>query len=390
MTHKGGFRFPLHPEGAAVEMGLGDNLRITLFGESHGPAVGALVEGIPTGTPIDVETLMADLSRRKPGRRLLSARAEDDEVEILSGVHEGHATGWPILLVARNQDARTRDYAFLPDHPRPGHADLPESERSDGKADLRGGGTHSGRLTLGIVAGSAIVRPLLDSAGIEVTAHVTAIGEAKAAPLTELLANPSGFHSLANLDDLEEAHPCRLLNCLDEDAAAKMLNVVFELRSQGDSIGSTVEAVITGLPLGLGEPWFEGIEPALARALMAIPAARAVEFGRGTNAATMRGSEHNDPWVKSEGDAIAVPSGDGADGALGGLATGAPLRVRVHFKPPSSISIPQETLNVSSGEMETLVIGGRHDPTIGPRAAPVVEGMCRLVVSDLLQGREQA
>jgi chorismate synthase len=178
-----------------------------------------------------------------------------------------------------------------------------------------------------------------------------------------------------------------LLNCLDENAAVNMLNVVYELRSQGDSVGSSVEAIITGLPLGLGEPWFEGLEPALARALMAIPAARAVEFGRGAQAATMRGSEHNDPWVKSDDDAVAIPSGDDADGALGGLATGAPLRIRIHFKPPSSISIAQQTLNISSGEMETLVIGGRHDPTIGPRAAPVVEGMCRLVIADLLQGR---
>jgi len=370
-----------------MEMGLGDNLRITLFGESHGVAVGALVEGIPTGTPIDVETLMADLSRRKPGRRLLSARAETDEVEILSGVHQGFATGWPILLLARNQDAKSRDYKFLPDLPRPGHADLPESVRSDGKADLRGGGTHSGRLTLGIVAGSSVVRPLLESAGVEVVAHVTAVGEVKAAPLTELINNPSGFHTLANLDDLDPTHPCRLLNCLDENAAVNMLNVVYELRSQGDSVGSSVEAIITGLPLGLGEPWFEGLEPALARALMAIPAARAVEFGRGAQAATMRGSEHNDPWVKSDDDAVAIPSGDDADGALGGLATGAPLRIRIHFKPPSSISIAQQTLNISSGEMETLVIGGRHDPTIGPRAAPVVEGMCRLVIADLLQGR---
>lgn len=344
-------------------MGLGDSLRVTLFGESHGGAVGALLEGVAPGTAVDLEAIQAALERRRPGRRLLSARAEPDACEILSGVHEGRATGHPILLLVRNVDAKSRDYGFLPDQPRPGHADLPEAVRTGGAADLRGGGTHSGRLTLGLVAAGEIARRTLR--GIEVRAHTAAIGD--------LTAEMCG----------EASEACTLLNCEDAAAAEAMLERIKVLRGEGDSIGSTVEARIEGLPLGLGEPWFEGLEPALARGLMAIPGARAVEFGRGVAAVTMRGSDHNDAWGPGP-----VPIDSAADGALGGMATGAVLRIRVHLKPPSSISQPQMTLHLPSGELRELQIGGRHDPVLAPRATPVVEAVCALVIADLLQMRE--
>ena len=347
-------------------MSLGDSLRVTLFGESHGAAVGALLEGLPAGTPIDVDALVADLERRRPGRRLLSARAEPDECEILSGVFEGRATGHPILLLVHNRDVKSKDYPFLPDQPRPGHVDLPESVRTDGAADLRGGGTHSGRITLGLVAAGALVRATLGE--VTVKAHCSAIGSVE-----------------ADFGGDSDSEASQILNCDDGDAAESMLIEVKRLRKAGDSIGSSVEAKIEGLPLGLGEPWFEGLEPALARALMAIPAARAVDFGRGRDAVTMLGSDHNDPWGPGP-----APVGEQADGALGGMATGAPLRIRVHFKPPSSISFKQMTLHLPSGEMRELQIGGRHDPVIAPRAAPVVEAVCRLVIADLLQIREAA
>ena len=344
-------------------MKLGDSIRVTLFGESHGAAVGALLEGLPPGTPIDLDGLLADLERRRPGRRLLSARSEPDACEILSGVFEGRATGHPILLLVHNQDVKSKDYPFIPDQPRPGHVDLPESVRTGGAADLRGGGTHSGRITLGLVAAGALVRDVLGR--IEVDAHCAAIGDIRA----EMKA--------------ESSESCTLLNCTDATAAERMLERVKSLRKAGDSIGSSVEAVISNLPLGLGEPWFEGIEPALARALMAIPGARAVEFGRGIDAVQMLGSEHNDAWGPGP-----APLGADADGALGGMATGAPLRLQVHFKPPSSISVSQMTLHVPSGEMRELNIGGRHDPVLAPRAAPVVEAVCRLVLADLIHMRE--
>jgi chorismate synthase len=345
-------------------MSLGDSVRVTLFGESHGVAVGALLDGVPPGIPIDVETLIEDLRRRRPGRRLLSARAEPDHCEILSGVYEGQTTGYPILLLVRNQDAKSRDYGFLPNQPRPGHADLPEAARTGGAADLRGGGANSGRLTLGLVAAGSLIREAIGD--VTVDAHCSQIG-----PIT------------AQFQGEPEGEACTILNCNDTEAAEAMLALVKSLRKAGDSIGSTVEARICNLPLGVGEPWFEGLEPALARGLMAIPGARGVEFGRGRESVTMQGSEHNDAWGPEQ-----VPVGEDADGALGGMSTGAPLRVRVHFKPPSSIAVPQMTLHLPSGEMRELQIGGRHDPVIAPRATPVVEAVCRLIIADLLQIRE--
>jgi len=345
-------------------MSLGDSVRVTLFGESHGAAVGALLDGVPPGIPIDVETLIEDLRRRRPGRRLLSARAEPDHCEILSGVYEGQTTGYPILLLVRNQDAKSRDYGFLPNQPRPGHADLPEAARTGGAADLRGGGANSGRLTLGLVAAGSLIREAIGD--VTVDAHCSQIG-----PI------------IAQFQGEPEGEACTILNCNDTEAAESMLALVKSLRKAGDSIGSTVEARICNLPLGVGEPWFEGLEPALARGLMAIPGARGVEFGRGRESVTMQGSEHNDAWGPEQ-----VPIGDDADGALGGMSTGAPLRVRVHFKPPSSIAVPQMTLHLPSGEMRELQIGGRHDPVIAPRATPVVEAVCRLIIADLLQIRE--
>ena len=324
-----------------MRMSLGENVVVTLFGESHGLAVGALIEGMPANNEIDLEQLIEDMVSRRPGSGLASKRKETDDVEILSGVHNGKTTGMPILLLIRNKDVRSKDYSFLPYQPRPGHVDHPISVKSEGAADLRGGGSFSARLTAGLVAASSISRVAIpDDWRIEAT--VGALG---------------GLEGEAGIALAEEA------------------------RQAGDSLGSRVDLVISGLPVGLGEPWFDGIEPVLARALMAIPAARAVEFGRGVNAGLMRGSEHNDTWGEN------MSLGEGADGALGGMASGAPIHVRVTFKPPSGISLPQETFNQVTGMIEELAIEGRHDPVIAPRARPVVEAVARLVLLDLgIQG----
>ncbi len=348
-------------------MRLGDEIAVTLFGESHGGLVGALVEGIPSGIAIDAELLANDLSLRKPGSELASKRKEDDECHILSGINDGYTTGWPVLLVIANKDVRSSDYSFLPNHPRPGHADLPELVRSKGYSDLRGGGANSARLTAGLVAASSICRPIEESSNWLVEAHVHSIGEVVS----------KGIESLP----LGDGESWNRIRCRDEDAALEMINLVEQMKRESDSIGSSVELRISGLPIGFGQPWFEGIEPALSHALMAIPAARAIEFGRGTGASKMRGSEHNDVWVStSEGPNL---GGKKPDGALGGMATGADIFVKVHFKPPSSISREQETLNLESGESESLQIIGRHDPVIAPRAVAVVESVARLVLSDL-------
>lgn len=324
-----------------MRMSLGENMVVTLFGESHGPAVGALIEGIPPNIEIDPKQLIADMIARRPGSGLASKRKETDDVEIMSGVHSGKTTGMPILLLIRNRDVRSKDYSFLPYQPRPGHVDHPINIKTGGAADLRGGGSFSARLTAGLVAAASISRNILPEEW-KIEATVGALG---------------GLEG--------------------EDGIA----LAEQARKEGDSLGSRVDLVISGLPVGFGEPWFEGIEPALARALMAIPAARAVEFGRGVNAGLMRGSKHNDSWGEE------MSLAEGADGALGGMASGAPIHVRVTFKPTSGISKPQETFNQVTGMMEELAIKGRHDPVIGPRARPVVEAVARLVIADLgIQG----
>ncbi len=324
-----------------MRMSLGENMVVTLFGESHGPAVGALIEGMPPNIELDVDQLIADMIARRPGSGLASKRKETDEVEILSGVHSGKSTGMPILLLIKNRDVRSKDYSFLPYQPRPGHVDHPINVKTEGAADLRGGGSFSARLTAGLVAAASLSRKMLPPEW-KIEAKVGALG---------------GLEGDAGLELAEQA------------------------RKDGDSLGSRVDLVISGLPVGFGEPWFEGIEPALARALMAIPAARAVEFGRGVNAGEMRGSQHNDKWGKD------MSLSEGADGALGGMASGAPIHVRITFKPPSGISKPQETFNQVTEMMEELAIKGRHDPVIAPRARPVVEAVARLVIADLgIQG----
>jgi len=355
-------------------MKLGERFRVTLFGESHGKCVGALVEGVPPGTPIDKESLFRDLASRRPGRKGLTQRTELDHCEIMSGVHEGKATGWPILLVARNSDPRPSDYDFLPDHPRPGHADMVELIRTEGANDPRGGGSQSARLTLGLVAAGSQVRSLLDAVGWECNAHLNCVGNTSSRPLFEL----------DRTSHLDPETDMGRLNCRDPDAARQFSEIIESVRMEGDSIGSVVELLIEGLPIGMGEPWFDGIEPALARGLMAIPGARAIEFSHGQASSKMRGSEHNDAWLQGTGSPSLEGSESGhADGALGGRSTGAPIRVLIHFKPPSSIPKEQFTLHLPSNEVRSLNIGGRHDPVIGPRAAPVVEAVAMLILCDL-------
>ena len=355
-------------------MELGENLKVTLFGESHGKCVGALVEGVPAGTPLDSAILLRDLQRRKPGRKGLSQRTEPDNCEIMSGVYEGKATGWPILMLTMNSDAKSRDYSFLPDHPRPGHADMVESVRSEGMADLRGGGSQSARLTFGLVAAGSQARSLLDGVGWSCHAHLHSVGDIKSRPLFDLERETP----------FETSSDSGRLNCRDPDAALLMSQEIESVRKDRDTIGSVVELLIEGLPIGVGEPWFDGIEPSLARALMAIPGARAVEFSHGTRSSTMRGSEHNDAWVPGTDGPILEGSSEAvADGSLGGRSTGAPICVKIHFKPPSSLPRKQFTLHLPSNERMPLEVGGRHDPVLGPRAAPVVEAVAILVMTDL-------
>ncbi len=350
-----------------MRMRLGERLSVTLFGTSHGPCVGALLEGMPSGVRIDDEAIQERMALRRPGEGIGSKRKEADVVRIASGLHEGHTTGQPLMIEIANADVRSSDYSFLPDRPRPAHQDLPMHVRSEGHADLSGGGSSSARLTAGLVAAGAIVAPLLETLDVQVTAHVGAIGPHEA----PLPVHGRGWPNAS----------AALVRCQDAAAAEAMHDHVESLKKERDSVGSRVDVVISGLPMGLGEPWFDGLEPALGRALLAVPGARAIEFGQGTRALRMRGSEHHGGWHPStQGPQLRTEVGEGA---LGGMASAADLVARLTLKPPSSIPQPMPTVDLSSGEASTLAVKGRHDPVLAPRGVAVVEAMTTLVLADL-------
>ena len=352
-----------------MQMRLGEALRVTLRGSSHGPFVGALVEGMPAGLVVNEAHIQAAMALRKTGGAYSSKRKEDDHVEWRTGVVNGVTTGEDIEVHIANADARSSDYSFLPNHPRPGHQDMVMMKRTKGEADLRGGGTSSARMTAPLVAVAALLRPWLTAHGLTVEAHLGAVGNVEASPLDTC---PERWAD----------ETCKALRCRDPVAATKMAALIEATRKDRDSIGSRVDLQVNGLPLGLGEPWFDGIEPALARAMMAIPAARGVEIGHGFGVQTMRGSEHNNPWGGSAEEPVLL--GDRPEGALAGLSTGAPMHLRVAFKPPSSIPRVQHTLNMKTNQQEPLIVKGRHDPVLGPRAVAVVEAMALLVIADLM------
>jgi len=347
-----------------MRMRLGEVVSTTLFGTSHGPSVGAIVEGLPAGLEVDEERMAAALALRRTGGPLTSTRKETDDLILRSGVHNGRTTGQPLVLEIMNNDARSSDYSFLPNRPRPAHQDLPMQERTEGHADLRGGGSSSARLTAPLVAAAAIMRPLLDDLGVRLTAHVGAIGSIEA-------TLPMHGTAFADGD----------LRCQDGDVVEAMRALIEATRSDRNSIGSRVDLVVSGLPMGLGEPWFDGVEPALARALMAVPGARAIEVGQGVRALRMLGSEHHGAWRQGpNGPQLQSEVGEGA---LGGLASGADLVLRVTLKPPSSIPRPQPTIDLQTSEEVDVTVKGRHDPVLAPRGVAVVEAMAVLVLTDL-------
>jgi chorismate synthase len=356
-----------------MHMRLGKLLTVTLFGESHGAMVGALVEGIPPGVVIDQPYIQQCMDMRRPGGHFASKRKESDIVEISTGVYEGISTGQPILLIIRNNDARSSDYSFIPNHPRPGHQDMVMNLRTDGNADLRGGGSSSARLTAGLVAAAAIISPLLGD--IQINAHVGAIGDIEAKPIETC---PPEW----------ETELCKSLRCRDPLAAEAMKERIEKVRSQRNSIGSRIDIHVTNLPIGIGEPWFDGIEPALGRAYFAIPACRGVEFGRGFSAVTMTGLEHNSPWGGSSANPIQL--GERPDGSLAGMTSGSDIHARIALKPPSSIAQEQTTLDLEEDGQKQLVVKGRHDPVLGPRGVSVAIAMTKIVLADLLLRKRDA
>jgi chorismate synthase len=344
----------------------GHSLRITTWGESHGKAVGVVVDGVPAGLELSEEDIQKDLDRRRPGQSEVSTpRVESDTLEILSGVFEGMTTGCPISMLVWNTNANPGAYDYIRDIPRPGHADL-FYQKKYGIRDHRGGGRSSGRETIGRVAAGAVAKKLLSIYGIEVFAHVTELGGVKAGNVT-----------FTDIRENVERTPVR---CADPEAAQRMLEQVRLARSEGDSIGGIVEIIATGVPAGLGEPVFGKLDADIAAALMSIGAVKGVEIGAGFECARMKGSQMNDPFV-IEAETI-IPETNNAGGIIGGLSTGLPIICRAAVKPTPSISKVQRSVSMDSMEEVDIEIHGRHDPTIPPRMVPVAEAMLALVLAD--------
>ncbi|HEX9746158.1 MAG TPA: chorismate synthase [bacterium] len=336
----------------------GTYFRITTFGESHGPAVGVVIDGVPPGTEIDLEKIQHDLDRRKPGTsKFVSPRKETDQAEILSGVVDGVALGTPIAILVRNKQAKPEDYKKLADVFRPGHADYTYYKKY-GISPQSGGGRASGRETVGRVAAGAIAKSILATMGISIHAYTIKIGDITAQKIDTEFA---------------ESHPLR---CPDPDAASKMEELVSSVKSEGDSIGGIVEVVANGVPAGLGAPIYQKLDATLGYAMLSIGAIKGVEIGSGFDCAGMKGSENNDAMDESGF------LSNNAGGILGGISTGQEIKLRIAVKPPSSIAKEQTTVDLS-GEEKEVVVKGRHDPCICPRVGPVTEAMMAIVLLDM-------
>lgn len=347
---------------------LGQRFVLVSFGESHGKCVGAILEGCPAGLPLSESDVQRELDLRRPGVSIVTTtRAEEDRVEILSGVFNGLTTGAPICLIIMNQDKDSKPYEKILKTPRPSHADFVARQKYGGFNDWRGGGRFSGRITASYVMGGSIAKKLLKTAlNVDIVAYTREIGGIQAGPVT-----PEGAaqHRYSNE-----------VRCPDPQAAAKMKEAILQAKAQGDSLGGIVECQATNLPVGLGDPVFSSLDSDLSRALFSIPAVKGVEFGAGFKAAKMMGSEHNDPLIVDKG--VVKTRTNNAGGIVGGLSNGMPMLVSVAFKPPASIAKEQKTLDIETMSETNLVVPGRHDPCVVPRAVPVVESVVGLVLAD--------
>ncbi|MBM6988003.1 MAG: chorismate synthase [Olsenella umbonata] len=360
----------------------GNALRVTVFGQSHSQAVGCVVEGLPSGHVVDTEALGRFMARRAPGQGpWTTPRKEADQPRIVSGLNPGGATcGAPLAVVIENTNTRSRDYDNLMAVPRPGHADYTAWAKWHGNQDVPGGGHFSGRLTAPLCAAGGIALQILAGYGVRVGAHLLSVADVRDEPLCALDNAPASRARLeSQLDALADG---RTFPTIDADAGKAMLAAIDDARRELDSVGGVVECVATGMPAGVGSPMFDGIENLIARAAFGVPAVKGVEFGRGFEAARLRGSEDNDPYRMVDG--AVTPVTNNAGGALGGITTGAPVLFRMALKPTSSISRPQESVDLTSGSDATLEVHGRHDPCVATRAVPVAEAICALALLDAL------
>ncbi len=350
----------------------GQHLAVTLFGESHGPAIGAVVDGLCPGLPVDEENIRRMLQLRQPGGAISTARQEKDAFQIVSGAVNGVTTGTPLTILIPNQDTKSGDYAQMQTLMRPGHADYPAQCKYHGYQDTRGGGHFSGRITAALVAAGAICHSALQAKGIFIGTHIS-----RCAGIPD--------RSFENLNTDIQTLSSALFPVLDTSAGEKMRSAILAAKEDGDSVGGVLETAITGLPAGVGEPWFDTFEGLLSHILFSVPAVKGVEFGDGFALADMKGSEANDQLRYADGNVVTATNHGGGIG--GGITSGMPVIFRCAVKPTPSIAKRQETVDILNEENADLEIKGRHDPAIVHRARIVIDAVTAIAVYDMLSGR---
>lgn len=352
----------------------GKNLKLSIFGQSHGAAIGMTLDGIPAGLPVDLKQLQEFLNRRAPGQNDWSTpRKEADRPEFLAGIIDGYTCGAPLAAVIQNTNTRSGDYQHLKDIPRPGHADYTAQIKYGGFQDAAGGGHFSGRLTAPLCIAGGLCKQWLEELGVHIGAHILAIDECG-----DLYFDPMD----PELESIGKEFPV-----LDEEAGQAMREFIAQARDAGDSVGGIIECAITGLPAGIGEPMFDGVESRIAQIVYGIPAVKGVEFGIGFDCACVPGSQCNDNFAVIDGKIVTETNNAG--GILGGITNGMPIIFTTAIKATPSIACMQESVNLNTMETVPLEVKGRHDPCIVPRAVPVVEAAAAIAIYDLILGNTQ-
>lgn len=351
----------------------GKNIKLSIFGESHGTAIGCVIDSLPSGIQLDMDKIYLDMSRRAPGKdKTATPRLEKDIPHILSGVLDNVTTGAPLAMVIENTNTKSGDYSNLMTVPRPSHSDYPAYVKYEGKNDIRGGGHFSGRLTAPLVFAGAVAKQILAQKGITVGAHIAKIGSAEDDMLDKNNITKEQLEKLSS----------SAFSVLSDSAEERMREVVENARMAQDSVGGIIECAAIGVPVGIGANMFSTVESHLSAILFGIPAVKGVQFGAGFDFAEMNGSQANDAYAVKDGSVCLESNNNG--GVLGGMTSGAPIVLSVAVKPTPSISKPQKSVNLQTMEEETLVIKGRHDPCIVPRAVPVVEAAVAFGLLDLM------
>lgn len=351
----------------------GEKIKISVFGESHGNGIGVVIDGLPAGVKIDMDKVLVQMSRRAPGKdKTATPRKESDLPKVLSGMLGDTLTGAPLCAVIENTNTKSGDYGNLLNCPRPGHSDYTAYVKYNASNDIRGGGHFSGRLTAPIVFAGAICRQILEEKGIKIAAHIASIGS----------VNDEDFNPVAIDNELIDKLNNSTFALIDDSVEDKMRSEVEAARLAQDSIGGTIECAVSGIEAGVGEPMFDGVEGVIAKAVFGVPAIKGIEFGKGFELSKMRGSQSNDPFEYKNGKVVTKTNNCG--GILGGITNGMPVIFKAGVKPTPSISMEQDTVDLQKKENAKLVIKGRHDPCIVPRAVPVIEAVTAVAILNLL------